>query len=226
LKKGWCIPPKANAEFVAAMEDVLEVYCRPYDPRYPQVNLDEAAKQLLSNVRAPLPMKSAQPERVDNEYKREGTAAMFMVFDPLAGRRHVFVREQRTRLDFAAVIKTLCDELYPQAEKIVLVMDQLNTHGIASLYAAFAPAEALRLAQRLEIHHTPKHGSWLNMAEIELSVLSRQRLDGRMENQDRLTRAVAAWEQSRNAAAVRVDWRFTTTDARIKLKHLYPAILP
>lgn len=226
MKQGWGIPPKANAEFVAAMEDVLEVYQRPYDPTRPQINWDEAAKQLLADVRAPLPIQPGQPERVDNEYTRQGTAAMFMLCEPLAGRRHVFVRKQRTRLDFAAVIKTLCDELYPAAEKIVLVMDQLNTHGIASLYAAFPPAEALRLAQRLEIHHTPKHGSWLNMAEIELSVLARQCLDERMENQERLTRAVAAWEHQRNSAAVRVDWRFTTADARIKLKHLYPAILP
>ena len=208
------------------MEDVLEVYHRPYDPTHPQVNLDEAAKQLLAEVRAPLPMRPGHPERVDNEYTREGTAALFMVCEPLAGRRHVFVRARRTRLDFAAGIKTLCDELYPQAEKIVLVMDQLNTHGVASLYAAFPPQEALRLAQRLEIHHPPKHGSWLNRAEIELSVLARQCLAERMENQARLTRAVAAWEQTRNAAATRIDWRFTTADARIKLKHLYPAILP
>jgi hypothetical protein len=209
------------------MEAVLEVYHRPYDPARPQVNLDEAAKRAARRgARSPLPMQPGQPERVDNEYTREGTAAMFMVFEPLAGRRHVFVRAQRKRVDFAAVIKTLCDELYPRAEKSVLVMDQLNTHGIASLYAAFPPAEALRLARRLEIHHTPKHGSWLNMAEIELSVLARQCLDERMENQARLTRAVAPWEQSRNAAAVRVNWRFTTADARIKLKHLYPTVLP
>ena len=208
------------------MEDVLEVYQRPYDAARPQVNLDEAAKQLLAEVRAPLPMQPGQAERVDNEYTRHGTAALFMVCEPLAGRRHVFVRGRRTRLDFAAVIKTLCDTLYPQAEKIVLVMDQLNTHNTASLYEAFAPAEARRLAERLEIHHTPKHGSWLNMAEIELSVLARQCLDERMESQERLTRAVAAWERSRNAAATRIDWRFTTADARIKLKHLYPTILP
>ena len=208
------------------MEDVLEVYCQPYDPARPRVNLDEAAKQLLSEVREPLPMLPGRTARVDGEYKREGTAAMFMVCEPLAGRRQVFVRAQRTRVDFAAVIKTLCDDLYPHAEKIVLVMDQLNTHGVASLYAAFPPAEALRLAQRLEIHHTPKHGSWLNMAEIELSVLARQCLDERMESQEKLTHAVAAWEQSRNAAATKIDWRFTTSDARIKLKHLYPTILP
>ena len=208
------------------MEDVLDVYHRPYDPTRPQVNLDEAAKQLLAEVRAPLPLKPGRSERVDNEYSREGTAALFLVCEPLAGRRHVFVRERRTRLDFAAVIKTLCDELYPAAEKIVLVMDQLNTHGVASLYEAYPPTEALRLARRLEIHHSPKHGSWLNMAEIELSVLARQCLDERMEGQEKLARAVAAWEQSRNAAATRIDWRFTTADARIKLKYLYPTILP
>lgn len=208
------------------MEDVLEVYHRPYDPARPQVNLDEAAKQLLAEVREPLPMRPGSPERVDNEHTREGTAALFMVCEPLAGRRHVFVRERRTRLDFAAVIKTLCDELYPAAEKIVLVMDQLNTHGIASLYEAYPPAQALRLASKLEIHHTPKHGSWLNMAEIELSVLARQCLTERMENQDKLTRATAAWEHARNVATTRIDWRFTTADARIKLKHLYPTILP
>ena len=208
------------------MEDVLEVYCRPHDPARPQVNLDEAAKQLLSEVRAPLPLRPGSPERVDNEYTRGGTAAMFMVCEPLSGRRHVFVRARRTRLDFAAVIKTLCDELYPAAEKIVLVMDQLNTHGVASLYEAYPPEEALRLACRLEIHHTPKHGSWLNMAEIELSVLARQCLAERMENQDKLARAVAAWEHARNGALTRIQWRFTTADARIKLKHLYPTILP
>ena len=208
------------------MADVLEVYHRPYDPARPQVNLDEAAKQLLAEVRAPLPMRPGSPERVDNAYTREGTAALFMVCEPLAGRRHVFVRGRRTRLDFAAVVKTLCDELYPQAEKIVLVMDQLNTHGVASLYEAYPPAEALRLARRLEIHHTPKHGSWLNLAEIELSVLARQCLAERMESQAKLTRAVAAWEHARNGAATCIDWRFTTADARIKLKHLYPTILP
>ena len=205
---------------------MLAVYHRPFDQARPQVCFDEAAKQLLSEVRAPLPMRPGCPERVDNEYTREGTASLFMVCEPLAGRRHVFVRERRTRLDFAAVIKSLCDELYPAAEKIVLVMDQLNTHSVASLYEAYPPTEAWRLAQRLEIHHTPKHGSWLNMAEIELSVLARQCLDERMESREKLTRAVAAWEQSRNAAATRIDWRFTTENARIKLKHLYPTILP
>ena len=208
------------------MEDVLEVYHRPFDPARPLVCLDEAAKQLLGEVRAPLPMQPGQPERVDGEYTREGTAAIFLLCEPLAGQRHVFVRAQRRRPDFAAVIKTLCDELHPAAQKIVLVLDQLNTHGVASLYAAYPPAEARRLAERLEIHHTPKHGSWLNMAEIELSVLARQCLEERMDNQEHLAREVAAWQHARNHATCKIDWRFTTADARIKLKRLYPVILP
>ena len=208
------------------MEDTLEVYHRPCDPARPQVCLDEASKQLLSDVRAPLPIQPGQVERVDGEYTRHGTASLFMVCEPLAGRRHVFVRAQRKRADFAAVVKTLCDELYPQAKKIVLVLDQLNTHGAASLYAAYPPVEARRLVERLEIHHTPKHGSWLNMAEIALSVLARQCLAERMDNQEHLTAEVAAWEHARNSAATRIDWRFTTRDARIKLRHLYPQTLP
>lgn len=208
------------------MEDVLEVYHRPFDPARPLVCLDEAAKQLLAEVREPLPIQPGQVERVDGEYTRHGTASLFMVCEPLAGKRHVFVRAQRKRPDFAAVVKTLCDELHPAAEKIVLVMDPLNTHGVASLYAAFPPAEARRLAERLEIHHTPKHGSWLNMAEIELSVLARQCLAERMDNQEHLAKEVAAWERARNAAATRIHWRFTTADARIKLQHLYPQTLP
>jgi hypothetical protein len=208
------------------MEDVLDVYQRPPDPHRPLICLDEAAKQLLADARAPLPVAPGQPERVDYEYVRRGTAALFMAFEPLTGQRHVFVREQRTRTDFAAVIKTLVDELYPQAERLVVVLDQLNTHGVASLYAAYPPVEARRLAQKLEIHHTPKHGSWLNMAELELSVLARQCLEDRMDRQEYLTQQVAAWQQARNAVGRRVDWRFTTADARIKLKRLYPAILP
>ena len=208
------------------MEDVLEVYARPLDAARPLICLDEASKQLISEVRDPLPMAPGQVARQDCEYKRQGTAALFMLGEPLAGRRHVFVRARRTRLDFAAVVKTLCEEIHPKAQKIVLVLDQLNTHGEASLYAAFPPAEARRLAERLEIHHTPKHGSWLNMAEIELSVLARQCLAERMESQTHLEGEVAAWQRARNQAATKVDWRFTTADARIKLKHLYPAILP
>ena len=208
------------------MEDVLSVYERPYEPARPLICLDEAAKQLVVEVRAPLPLAPGQPERVDYEYARQGTAALFMAFEPLAGQRHVFVRDQRTRSDFAAVIKTLVDECYPQAERLVLVMDQLNTHGVASLYAAFPPAEARRLAEKLEIHHTPKHGSWLNMAELELSVLARQCLEERMDNRERLAREITAWQRARNGHAVRVNWRFTTADARIKLKRLYPQPLP
>jgi hypothetical protein len=226
LKEQWVIPPKANAEFVCAMEDVLEVYTRPYDPKRPQVCLDEASKQLVAETRTPLPLAPGQAARVDYEYERRGTANLFMRFEPLAGRRRVKVTERRTAVDFAWVIKELVDEDYPEAEKIVLVMDNLNTHKPASLYEAFEPAEARRLLDKLEIHYTPKHGSWLNMAETELSVLSRQCLDRRIDNQPELTGEVAAWEHRRNDAEVTVDWRFTTADARIKLKRLYPSIQP
>ena len=175
---------------------------------------------------SPCPCKPGQAERVDGEYTRQGTASLFMVCEPLAGKRHVFVRAQRKRPDFAAVIKTLCDELYPQAEKIVLVMDQLNTHGVASLYAAYPPAEARRLAERLEIHHTPKHGSWLNMAEIELS-RPRPPVPGRAHGQPGAPHQRSGGLATRaQPAATRIDWRFTTADARIKLKHLYPQTLP
>lgn len=218
------IPPQANAEFVCAMEDVLEVYTRPYDPQRPQVCLDETSKQLVAETREPILAAPGQPERVDYEYERRGTANLFMVFEPLAGQRRVKVTERRTAVDFAHVIQELLDEQYPQAEKIVLVMDNLNTHKPASLYEAFAPAEARRLIERLEIHYTPKHGSWLNMAETELSVLARQCLDRRIPNPIALTQEVAAWERRRNTAKCRVDWRFTTPEARIKLKRLYPSI--
>lgn len=218
------IPPQANAAFVCAMEDVLEVYTRPYDPRRPQVCLDETSKQLVAETRTPLPAAPGQPERVDYEYERQGTANLFMVFEPLAGQRRVKVTERRTAVDFAHLIQELVDEQYPQAEKIVLVMDNLNTHTLASLYEAFPPAEARRLMERLELHYTPKHGSWLNMAETELSVLATQCLDRRIPNPRTLTQEVAAWERQRNTAKCRVDWRFTTQDARIKLKRLYPSI--
>lgn len=182
LKKMWCIPPREDARFVAAMEDVLEVYERPFDEHRPLVCLDQAAKQILGEVREPLPMKpaSASAERYDNEYERRGTCALFLLFEPLAGRREVLVTKRRTALDYAAVVRYLCDNVHPQAEKIVLVQDNLNTHGVWSLYQAFEPHESQRLAQRIEWHYTPKHGSWLNMAEIELSVLARQCLRERM----------------------------------------------
>lgn len=208
------------------MEDVLHVYTRPYDPKRPQVCLDEASKQLVAQTRTPLPLLPGQAAREDYEYERRGTANLFMLFEPLAGKRRVKVTTRRTAVDFAWVIKELVDEVYPAAEKIVLVMDNLNTHKPASLYEAFEPSEARRLLDKLEIHYTPKHGSWLNMAETELSVLGRQCLDRRIDNQAALSGEVAAWERRRNEAEVTVEWRFTTADARIKLKRLYPSIQP
>lgn len=206
------------------MEDVLDVYHRPYDPRFPQVCLDEVTKQLVGETRVPLPPQPGQPARFDYEYERHGTAALFLACEPLRGWRHVWVGERRTKVDWAHVIKDLVDVHYPEAEQIVLVQDQLNTHTPGSLYEAFSPAEAKRLADKLEIHYTPKHGSWLNVAEIELSVLRRQCLDQRIAALGPLRDEVAAWEARRNAARTPVDWRFTATDARIKLKHLYPSI--
>lgn len=224
LKNQWVIPPEANAEFVCAMEDTLEVYARPYDPLRPQVCLDECGKQLVAETRRPLPPEPGQVERFDYEYERCGTANLFMLFEPLAGTRHVKVTDRRTAVDFAEVIRDLLDVHYPHAEKVVLVMDNLNTHKLASLYQAFPAEEARRLIERLEIHHTPKHGSWLNMAEIELSALATQCLDRRIADSETLAREVAAWQKSRNHAGNTVNWRFTTQDARIKLKRLYPSI--
>jgi len=206
------------------MEDMLEVYTRALGESRPLVCLDETSKQLITETRSSLPCKPGQIKRTDPEYRRNGTASVFMMNIPLEGKRHVRVREHRKREDFAEVVRELCDELYPGAEKIVLVMDQLNTHNIASLYQAFKPREARRLAEKLEIHHTPKHGSWLNIAEIELSVLSRQCISNYFETLEELATAVAAWERSRNEDRTGIDWRFTTADARIKLKRLYPII--
>lgn len=217
----WCIPPEADCEFVAAMEDVLEVYQRPYDPRRPLVCMDELSKQLIVEVRAPQPAAPGRVERVDCEYVRHGTANLFLACEPLAGWRQVTVTDRRTRVDWAHFIKALVDGRYREAERLVLVLDQLNTHTIASLYEAFPPEEARRLAAKLELHYTPKHGSWLNIAEIEFSVLARQCLEARMEDKPTLTREVAAWETARNAAGARVHWQFTTADARIKLHRLY-----
>jgi transposase len=218
----WCIPPLASGEFVAPMEDVLDVYERPHDARYPQVCLDETSKQLIGEVREPLPTMPGEPAKYDSEYVRNGTANLFIATEPLAGWRHVEVTDTRTRVDFANFVRDLVDGRYKDAIKVVLVMDNLNTHSAASLYEAFAPAEAKRVADKLEIHYTPKHGSWLNMAEIELSVLGRQCLDRRIADKATLVSEVAAWEAERNAAATGIDWRFTTADARIKLKRLYP----
>jgi hypothetical protein len=204
------------------MEDVLEVYTRPYDPARPVVCLDETSRQVLAETREALPMAPGRPARHDPEYARNGVVNVFLVCEPLRGWRQVRISERRTRRDWADCIQALVDVHYPQAERIVLVMDHLNTHTPASLYEAFPPAEAKRLADKLEIHYTPRHGSWLNMAEIELSVLARQCLNRRLGDRTTIEREVAAWTARRNAAATTIDWRFTMADARIKLKRLYP----
>ncbi len=205
------------------MEDVLEVYQRSYDPKYPQVCLDESSKQQVLEVRPPISAKPGQVERYDTEYERNGVSNLFLFFEPLQGWRHIVVTDQRTAVDWAEQIRDLVDVHYPEAERIILVMDNLNTHTPASLYKAFAPQEARRILERLEIHYTPKHGSWLNMAEIEFSVLSKQCLDRRIPDQITLKHEVQAWEQQRNTTVSTMEWRFTTEDARIKLKRLYPA---
>src|SRR6202140_4786108 len=208
------------------MEDVLDVYMRPYDPRRPVVCLDEPSVQLVAEPRTPLPMAPGQPARYDYEYERHGVAAVFMINEPLRGWREVVVGDHRTAIDFAHVIKHLVDVHYSNAERIVLVMDNLNTHTLGSLYEAFAPTEARRLADKLEIHYTPKHASWLDMAEIELSVLSSQCLDRRIPDKDTLVREVTAGMPDRTPQPPPIGWLFTPPDARIKPKRLYPAILP
>ena len=224
MKEEWCIPPKTNAAFVCQMEDVLDVYKRLYDPKRPQICMDEMPKQLLAEKYDPLPIQPGQPVKQDYEYERQGTTNLFMLFEPLAGKRYIETRSHRRTVDWAHVMKMVSDELYPEAEKIVLVMDNLNTHKLASFYEAFEPEEAHRLSRRFEIHYTPKHGSWLNMAEIELSALARQCLKRRISDQETLDAETQAWAKARNDEVVKVDWRFTTADARIKLKHLYPKI--
>jgi len=218
------IPPKENATFVASMEDVIEVYHRPRDAAKPLLCLDETSKQLAAETRAPLPVQPGQPARHDYEYERNGTANLFMLFAPLEGFRHVKVTEHRTAVDYARILKDLSDLHFPKAEKIVLIQDNLNTHVPASLYEAFEPAEARRLVERFEWHYTPKHGSWLNLAESELAVLSSQCLDRRIPNAQVLTREVDAWQKRRNTHNAKADWHFTTADARIKLKNLSPAL--
>jgi hypothetical protein len=220
----WCIPPKQSAEFVYHMEDVLEVYTRPHDPKRPVVCMDETFKQLIGQTREPLPPKPGTVERFDHVYVRNGVASLFMAFEPLAGWRTVAVTDQRRRLEWACFVKSLLDGRYRRADKVVLVMDQLNTHSAASLYEAFTPDEAKRLADKLEIHHTPKHGSRLNMAEIELSALGRQCLSRRIACRETLREQIAHWEKQRNSAKAKLKWRFTTADARIKLQRLYPSI--
>lgn len=222
LREQWVIPPEQNADFVCAMEDVLEVYQRPKDPAHPLVCFDEASKQLVGHVAPAVPPRPGQPGREDYEYVRNGTANLFMFSAPLDGWREVKVTEQRTAIDFAYAIRDLLDVHFPKAERVTLVMDNLNTHKPASLYEAFPPEEARRLIEKLEIHYTPKHGSWLNMAEIELSALGRQCLDRRIPDAKILKREVRTWVRERNRTRRRIDWRFRTADARIKLKRLYP----
>jgi DDE superfamily endonuclease len=206
------------------MEDILEVYQRPYDPQCPLVCLDETSKQLIAETRVPIAAKPGQPGRHDYEYRRNGTANLFMMFAPLEGWRHVKVTDRHTAVDYAQVLKELSDTHFPGSAKIVLVQDNLNTHKPASLYEAFPPAEARRLVERFEWHYTPKHGSWLDMAESELGVLSSQCLDRRISDQQVLKEEVKAWEADRNSKHTKADWQFTTADARVKLKRLYPAL--
>ena len=216
------IPPDANAGFVAAMEDVLETYQKPRDPDRPLVCLDETSKQLIIETRAPIPAKPGQPARHDYEYERNGVAHIFMMFSPLEGWRRVKVTDRHAAADYGQVLKELSDTDFPSAEKIVLVQDNLSTHTAASLYAAFPAAEARRLAKRFEWHYTPKHGSWLDMAESELAVLTTQCLRRRIPNKQALQREVGAWQDHRNKHHAKADWQFTTDDARVKLKRLYP----
>lgn len=220
----WCIPPESDAEFVCAMENVLEVYKRPYDPTRPVVCFDEKSKQLVGEVAVPIPAAPGRVECHDYEYVRNGTANLFMLVEPLRGWRHVDVTSRRTKLDFARQIKDLADVHYPQARRITLVMDNLNTHRLSCLYEAFPPVEARKIIDRIEVVHTPKHGSWLNMAECELSVLENQCLGERIGDEPTLRAGVSIWNVDRNNRSKKIDWQFKTPDARIKLRPLYPQI--
>ena len=218
----WCIA-EPGAEFVAKMEDVLDVYARPYDPNKPLVCIDETNKQLIKETR--IPCEPGKPEKVDYEYERNGVADIFMISEPLQGKRETIVTETRTAIDFANALKFTSDELYPAAEKIVLVTDNLNIHSTASLYKAFPPEEAHRLANRFEWHYTPKHASWLNMAEIDIGIMCRQALAKPFYDLESFKKQVESWTVHRNSEAGKVDWQFTTNDARIKLKRLYPPLI-
>jgi hypothetical protein len=222
LRQRWVIPPQADAAFVARMEDVLRVYARPPDPLRPLVCFDEAGKELRREVRPHQPARPGRPARHDSEYAREGSANLFLWVAPHLGWRQIRVTAQRTARDFAHAVRDLVDGQFPQAERIVLVQDNLNTHDPASLYKAFPPAEAARIWSRLEFHFTPTHGSWLNLAELELSALARQCLDRRLPDQPTLATETAAWAENRNRAGVRIDWRFNIHEARRTLTHLYP----
>jgi hypothetical protein len=222
--KSWCIPPEASAEFVWRMEDVIRTYMLPYDPKCPVVCFDEASKQLFGEVRPPKPPRPGAPARVDYEYERKGVCCQLVMCEPLRGWRHVTVTERRTRRDYAHCIRDLVDRHFPRATKVRLVQDNLNTHDGASLYEAFPPEEALRILDKIEFHYTPKHGSWLNMAETEISIMGRQCLSRRLENRIRMAEEVAAWEEERNTRKVRIHWTFTLAAARQKLRKLYPSI--
>ena len=224
MNEYWCIPSKEDAEFVACMEDVLDVYELPYNPARPVVCMDEKPYQLLGDVREPLPMRPGDDQKTDSEYKRNGTCSIFAFVEPLGGKHHVSVHEHRTAIDWAQEIQYLSDVMFPDAEKIILVMDNLNTHKVASLYKAFPPAEARRIIKRLEIHYTPKHGSWLNMAEIELNVMTRQCLSRRIDTITRLKNELSAWETERNRDEAKIRRHFQTGGAREKLISLYPII--
>jgi len=220
----WCIPPQANANFVCAMEDILALYKRPCNPTTPLICMDETSKQLTKEIRRTISISSGRPERYDYEYERNGVSNLFMFYAPFEGWRHVSATAHRTKTDWAQQIKTLLCKQYPQAKKVILVMDNLNTHAGSSLYEAFPPEEARALWERLEVHHTPKHGSWLNIAEIELRILMGQCLNRRIPDITSLDREINKWEQARNVSKAKVDWHFATTDARIKLKRLYPTL--
>jgi hypothetical protein len=217
------IAPEANAEFVCAMEGILDLYHEPYDHARPVVCFDEGTKQLIGETRTPLPLQPGQPQRFDYEYERHGTCNLFMFSEPLAGWRHVEVTDHRTMIEYAHCMKYLADERYPEAEVIRIVQDNLSTHKAAALYEAFPPEEARRILKRLEFHYTPRHGSWLNIAEIELNVLNSQCLDRRIGDKETLITEVAAWNEARNQQVTGINWQFTTPDARIKLKRLYPS---
>ena len=224
MNKEWKIPPKEDAAFVCQMERILDVYQRPYDSNCPVVCFDETNKQHIADVMEVLPVREGNVRKYDSEYKRGGTSNIFMFFEPLAGRRHVTITNQRTAVDFADAMKVLVDELYPSAPVITVVLDNLNTHTKASLYKAFQPNEAKRIADRLILEFTPKRGSWLNMAELEFSVLSRQCLNRRIPDRNTLATEIEAWTKHRNECMVVTDWQFRVDDARIKLKNLYPKI--
>ena len=216
------IPPHMDAEFVCAMEQVLDVYEKPLDVDHPVVCVDEANRQLIEEIALPIPMEPGQPERFDYEYQRNGTVNLFMAFQPLLGFREVVVTDRRTAMDFAAFLKYLVDVIYFSATRLTIVLDNLNTHKLSVLYEAYSPEEAHRIASKLEFVHTPKHGSWLNMAELEFAAIQGQCLDRRIGTKEELTREVDAWRDKRNDREVRANWQFTTEDARIKLRKLYP----